>query len=254
MSAFAEFCTDYFKKHFELHPTDAIYYGIEGYDHLLNDYSDETYQREKAFVDESLEKLRRIPVQDLAPDEAIDCALIEGRLTLEQYLHNKEDYRLKWPDLYVPLDAIYILTVRRTSDLAGNLLSRLDRAPDLIEQGRANLSRQAANPPRLWTEMAIEGAKGGIRFLNTLPSHPKVKDVVNAEILQPAVDKVKKAIDDFGSFLERDLLPRSRGVYAVGEEHFNLLLAKKHFLTFDAQSLLAFGESLFEQTKKSSPL
>ena len=51
MSSFADFCTEYFKRYFELHPTEAIYYGIEGYDHLLKDYSDETYQAEKAFVE-----------------------------------------------------------------------------------------------------------------------------------------------------------------------------------------------------------
>ena len=65
MSSFTEFCADYFKKYFELHPTDAIYYGIEGYDHLLNDYSDETYNAEKAFVEESLSKLREISTNDL---------------------------------------------------------------------------------------------------------------------------------------------------------------------------------------------
>jgi uncharacterized protein (DUF885 family) len=45
-------------------------------------------------------------------------------------------------------------------------------------------------------------------------------------------------------------LPRSRGVYAVGEEHFNLLLAKKHFLDHDAWSLLQLGENLFVETKR----
>ena len=54
MSKFTEFCTDHFRKYFELHPTDAIYYGVEGFDHLLNDYSDDTYNAEKAFVEESL--------------------------------------------------------------------------------------------------------------------------------------------------------------------------------------------------------
>ena len=49
MSSFTDFCTDYFKKYFDLHPTDAIYYGIEGYDHLLNDYSDKSYKAEKDF-------------------------------------------------------------------------------------------------------------------------------------------------------------------------------------------------------------
>ena len=69
MSKFSEFCDAHFKKYFELHPTDAIYYGIDGYDHLLNDYSDETYQAEKAFVEESLAKLRQVSAADLNPDE-----------------------------------------------------------------------------------------------------------------------------------------------------------------------------------------
>ena len=51
-------------------------------------------------------------------------------------------------------------------------------------------------------------------------------------------------------FLEQDLLPRSRGVYAVGAEHYNLLLRKKHFLEHDAQSLLALGEELFAKTRR----
>jgi len=30
MSAFAEFCAVFFKRHFDLHPTEAINYGVEG--------------------------------------------------------------------------------------------------------------------------------------------------------------------------------------------------------------------------------
>jgi uncharacterized protein (DUF885 family) len=251
MSSFTDFCSDFFKRYFELHPTEAIYYGIEGFDHLLKDYSDDTYQAEKAFVEESLKRLQQIPVDGLDRDQVIDYALLEGRLTIQQYEHEKEDYRLKWPDTYLPVDAIYILTVRPTNDLAGNLLSRLERTPALIQQGIANLSRPEANPPRLWTEIAIEGAKGGIRFLDNLPGHPKVQSALaDAEALRVAIEKAKNAIHDFAVFLERDLFPRSRDVYAVGEEHYNLLLKKKHFLNHDAQSLLALGEDLFAKTKQ----
>jgi uncharacterized protein (DUF885 family) len=251
MSNFTEFCAGYFKKYFELHPTDAIYYGVEGYDHLLNDYSDETYNAEKAFVKESLNALRQTPSADLDKDEAIDYALLEGKLTIQNYEHAKEDYRLKWPDTYSPIDAIYILTVRSTSDLAGNLLSRLNRTPALIQQGIGNLSRAEANPPRLWTEMAAEGAKGGVSFLENLPSHPKVKESVKDMVgLQAAVENAKSAVNEFVIFLERDLLPRSRGDYAVGEDHFNLLLKRKHFLDHDAQALLSLGEALLVKTKK----
>jgi uncharacterized protein (DUF885 family) len=251
MLAFNEFCTDFFKTYFELHPTEAIYYGIEGYDHLLNDYSDQIYKTEKAFVEESLNKLRRIPINDLDKDESIDYELLEGRLTIQRYEHEKEDFRLKWPDTYLPVDAIYILTVRPTNDLAGNLLSRLERTPAMIQQGIANLSRPEANPPRLWTEMAMESAKGGVSFLDSLPNHPRVQsEVKDIAALQLAMASARNAINGFANFLERDLLPRSQGVYAVGMEHYNLLLKKKHFLNHDAQSLLALGEDLFAKTKQ----
>ena len=250
MSNFTDFCAGYFTKYFELHPTDAIYYGVEGFDHLLNDYSDDTYNAEKAFVKESLDALRRIPAPGLDKDEAIDYALLEGKLTIQSYEHAKEDYRLKWPDTYSPIDAIYILTVRATNDLEGNLLSRLNRTPALIQQGIANLSRREANPPHLWTEMAAEGAKGGVTFLENLATHPKIKgSVKDLTALHAAVEKAQSAMSDFAIFLERELLPRSRGVYAVGEEHFNLLLKNKHFLRHDAQTLLSLGEDLFAKTK-----
>jgi uncharacterized protein (DUF885 family) len=251
MVSFGDFCKDFFKKYFDLHPTEAIYYGIDGYDHLLNDYSDETYKAEKAFVGDSLDKLHQISVEDLDKDQAIDYALLEGRLTIQQYEHKKEDYRLKWPDTYLSVDAIYILTVRSTNDFAGNLLSRLNRMPGLIQQGIANLSGPDANPPRLWTEMAIESARGGVSFLDSLPNHPKVQSGVrDAAALRSAMDNAKNAINGFADFLDRELLPRSQGVYAVGEEHYNLLLKKKHFLNHDAQSLLALGENLFAKTKQ----
>lgn len=251
MAAFADFCAGYFSRYFELHPTEAIYYGIEGYDHLLNDYSDETYEAERSFVADSLAALRKTSTADLDRDQRIDYTLLEGKLAIQSYEHAKEDYRLKWPDIYSPIDAIYILTVRATNDLAGNLLSRLNRTPALIQQGITNLSRKGANPPKLWTEMAIEGAKGSVDFLETLQTHPKIQTAsIDPDTLRAAIDKAKDAFADFAGFLERDLLPRSGGIYAVGTEHYNLLLRKKHFLDHDGQSLLAWGEELLATTRR----
>jgi uncharacterized protein (DUF885 family) len=251
MPSFIDFCADYFEKYFRLHPAEAIYYGVTGYDHLLNDYSDETYAAQKRLVDDSLESLRQISVKDLDADQAIDYALLEGRLSIQKYEQEKEDYRLKWPDHYLATDAVYILTVRATDNLEKNLLSRLKGTADLVRQGIANLSRPEANPPRLWTEMSIQAAKGGTTFLETLPSHPKVQATVkDSATLRALIDRAKSVIRDYAGFLTQDLLPRSRGVYAVGEEHYNLLLRKKHFLDLDAQSLLTLGENLFSQTRQ----
>jgi len=251
MLRFSDFCAEYFKKYFALHPTDAIYYGVRGYDHLLNDYSDRSYEAEKLFVADSLNQLRQIALPELTADEAIDYVLLEGSLTIRSYEQAKEDYRLKQPETYLPIDAIYILTVRATDDFAGNLVSRLNRAPALIEQGIANLSRKEANPPRLWTENAIESARGGMSFLDSLPDHPKVQRYVqDGAAWKSALEKARGAVKDYAEFLERQLLPRSTAPYAVGLEHFNLLLKKKHFLDHDALTLLALGQALFADTKR----
>jgi uncharacterized protein (DUF885 family) len=251
MFSFADFCADFFKKYFELHPTEAIHYGIEGYDHLLNDYGDETYDEEKAFAQESLKQLRQISVKGLSRDEVVDYALMEGRLTIENYEFHKEDYRLRCPEIYLPIAAIYILTVKPTNDIMGNIMSRLEKTPQAVQQGISNLSRPESNPPRLWTKMAIEATQGGVDFLDHLPDNPKVKEALrDPPAFNKLLEKAKGSLKNFIEFLERDLLPRSQGVYAVGEEHYILLLKKRHFLSHDARSLLAFGESLFQETKK----
>ena len=251
MSSFPDFCAEYFDKYFRLHPAEAIYYGVAGYDHLLNDYSEETYAAQKRLVNDSLETLRQISVKDLNADQTIDYALLEGRLSIQKYEQEKEDYRLKWPDYYLATDAIYILTVRETDNLQNNLLSRLQGTADLVRQGISNLSRPEANPPRLWTEMSIQAAQGGITFLETLPSHPKVQAAIkDGPTFRAAIDLAKRATRNYADFLIRDLLPRSRGVYAVGEEHYNLLLRKKHFLDLDARALLTMGEDLFSRTRQ----
>jgi uncharacterized protein (DUF885 family) len=251
MPAFADFSRDYFSRYFELHPTEAIHYGVPGYDHRLKDFTDAAYREEKALAAESLRRLREVSVKGLSPDETLDYALLEGRLTLDNYEFEKEDYRLRSPEQYLSTSHFYILTVRPTNDVGGNLLSRLEASPAIIEQGIANLSRAEANPPRLWTDIAIESAKGGVTFLDSLSNIPRVKETTrDSARFNRAVEKAKAATERFQDFLERDLLPRSGGVYAVGPEHYHLLLKKKHFLSIDAEQLLAQGERLFADTKK----
>ena len=251
MSSFAEFREKFFQRYFTLHPTEAIHYGVDGYDHLLNDYDDEAYRAEKAFSKEAFRELRQVSVKGLSRDETIDYALLEGQLTIENYEFDKEDYRLRQPDTYLPVSHIYILTVRPTRDRIGSILSRLRQAPRLLKQGIENLSRAGANPPRLWTELAMEAAEGELSFLDRLPSIPPVRDALTEPAaLGDAVDRAKNAIRDYAEFLEKELLPRSRGSYAVGPEHYHLLLKKRHFLNQDAAGLLQLGEMLFETTKK----
>ena len=193
----------------------------------------------------------RVSAADLNPDDAIDFALLEGKLTIQAYEHAKEDYRLKWPDTYSPIDAIYILTVRATGNLAGNLLSRLNRTPAVIRQGIANLSRAGRQSAKTLDGECCRRRQRR-RELSRQPARSSESSIRanRTRCVANAIETAKDALKEFAAFLERDLLPRSRGAYAVGEAHFNLLLKKKHFLDHDAQSLLALGESFFVKTKQ----
>ncbi|NIO08430.1 MAG: DUF885 family protein [Deltaproteobacteria bacterium] len=251
MPSFEKFCESFFHEYFRLHPTEAIHYGIEGYDHLLTDYHDDAFFEEKNFSRNSLRKIHEVSQKGLNKDEAMDLKLLEGQLSIEDYEFNKEDYRLRQPELYLPVSHIYILTVRPTKDRYGSIMGRLESAPRTLRQGIENLSRPESDPPKLWTEMAIEAAEGEIAFLDRIGSIPSVRECVkDTRRFKKAVEKVKDAIRDFKNFLDRDLLTRSRGTYAVGEDHYHILLKKRHFLDHDAKSLLALGESLFDTTKR----
>ena len=135
---------------------------------------------------------------------------------------------------------------------AGKSVEPFGTTPALIQQGIANLSRPEANPPQT---LDGDGHRGGERrnqFSRQPDGPPESQAAVkNTETLQAAIEKAKSAIRDFALFLERDLFPRSRGIYAVGEEHYNLLLKKKHFLTHDAESLLILGEDFSQRRSKS---
>src|SRR3989337_2606599 len=175
MSKFADFCADYFKRYFDLHPSEAIYYGIGGYDHLLTDYSDETYQSEKAFTEESLQKLRQISLNDLNQDETIDHALLAGRLTIQQYEHAKEDYRLKWTDIY--------LLLKKKHFLNDDVESLLAFGEDLFAKTKQELTALADElaPGKTIEEVA--------RIIQD--NHPGISEIL------PAYHKAMEAARDF---------------------------------------------------------
>ena len=58
-----------------------------------------------------------------------------------------------------------------------------------------------------------------------------------------------RALSDYKQFLERDLLPRSTGTFAIGRDHYNFILAKRWYMKDDAAALLAKGQRAFAETE-----
>lgn len=250
MLTWERFSDDFFGRYFHFRPDEAIICGVRGYDHLLPDMGDYTYYAEKIFFESSLKRLREIDRRCLTQDERIDWRILEGRLILENYEFAQEDYRLYDPGFYLPFEHLYHLTVLPTNDPARNIIECLKETPHLISQGISNLSRSNADPPRLWTTMAIQTAESGVEFLRDLPNASVLAGTAENNQLIDMLAGATRAVKTFKEFLEREVLPRSDGSYAVGRDHFNLILQHKHFLPFNATQLLLIGGNLFHETKR----
>lgn len=251
MLTWERFSDDFFKRYFEFRPEEAIGCGVEGYENHLSHFNDETDRAQRAFFKGEIKAIRRIPQKGLTEDEKIDYALLRGMLIITNYEFAKSDERKNEPYLYLPFSHLDCLTKFPGKDPGGSIVSCLGEIPRVIEEGVKNLEQ--GNPPKLWTEMAIDEIDGGLRFLASLRAHPVMQgcgqNYDNQVRLARALGSAQLSIRNFRDFLV-GLLPDSNGTYAVGEEHFNLLLREKHFMKVDARSLLRFGERLFVQVKK----
>jgi len=85
----------------------------------------------------------------------------------------------------------------------------------VLAAARANL----VNPPRIFTETAIQQYKGTLALVRDGVTEFAVQGG-RREALAPAQAEAAKALEGFIAFLEQDLLPRSNGSFRIGKAAF----------------------------------
>jgi uncharacterized protein (DUF885 family) len=108
---------------------------------------------------------------------------------------------------------------------------------------RANL----VNPPKEFTDLAILMAKGSAGYFSgTVVQWAKQAagtDAVLWKEFEQANAQVVAATRDFASWLEKDLLPRSKGRYSIGASNFLAQLKYDDMVEMPLDQLLAKGEA-----------
>jgi uncharacterized protein (DUF885 family) len=206
-----------------LNPEWATSLGDHRYDHLLSDYSPAGIENKKSFYLAYLDSLEEISVEKLNPVSRIDFEILEN--SIRSMIFNLDTLRsFEWnPRVYNPGRAVYSLMVREFAPLGErmrNAVSRLEGVPELLRQGRENLK----NPPEIYTETAIRQIKGTVSlisddlplYLEQLPEPIEGFD----EIQGQAID----ALEEYGRWLEEELLPVSHGDFRVGEKNYRTKL------------------------------
>lgn len=226
---------------FHFSPTNGTQAGLHEYDTQLENYSAETIQKQIAALHVYEKKIEDIPPAALdasvAADREILLNSIRSQLLSLEIIRNWE----KNPDNYSSgvTNAIFVLIERPFAPPNTRLRATVEREkqiPQVFMEARKNLK----NPPRIFTEIALEQIGGLVSFFESdVPKafaeadDPKAKADfarTNAAVIQ--------ALKDYGTWMKTDLLPRSNGDYRLGADIFAKKLAYDEMVDVPLDRLL----------------
>jgi uncharacterized protein (DUF885 family) len=166
-----------------------------------------------------LDALAKIDARDLTGPNKVDAQILKLNLEAQLFYINELKSQ-NWDPLSYNnslANALYLLTARDFAPAQERLQSaarRLAAIPTVIAQARANL----VNPPEIYTQTAIKQVNGAIDLVqNGLDELFAAAPAMKAE-LAPLQQKAAAALTDYKQWLEKDLLPRSKGDFRIGAE------------------------------------
>jgi uncharacterized protein (DUF885 family) len=231
-------------------PSAATFAGIHTYDHQLDNVNrDFLMDANREFTD-FLSELEKLNAADMSDEQRVDWLLLKNFLhsnvkSFEEIRH-WETNAAEYASLCV--DAIHILLLREYApleDRAHAVLSRVRQIPRFLNDVRNNLK----NAPAVFTQLAMEITEGGIAFLGSLVPQLSTMEPGFISELDNATADASEALERFAIFLKNELLPESRGEFAIGSELFNFKLKTDHMLPYDAEEILAYGYAVKKSTK-----
>jgi uncharacterized protein (DUF885 family) len=150
----------------------------------------------------------------------------------------------KDPNVYVGgvTDSIFLIIKRNfapAEERLRSVIAREKQIPEALMAAHYGLS----NPPRIYTEIAIEQMPGIIAFFqkDVPEAFQDVKDAALLAEFQHSNAAVLKALENFRMFLEDDLLPTSLGDYRIGAANFRQKLLNDEMVDIPLDQLLKVG-------------
>ena len=229
---------------FKFSPTFGTQSGFHQYDTELEDYSAPAVERNIAALHSYESKINAIPPASLDASVAADREIllnnIHSQLLSLETIRNWE----KNPDNYSSgiTNSVFVLMERPFAPVNTRLRAAIARErlmPQVFTAARANLK----NPPRIFTEIALEQLPGIISFFqNDVPD--AFKDATDASAKADFAKSnaaVIAALQSYEAWLKSDLLPRSSGDYRLGNDTFAKKLAYDEMVETPLTKLLSIA-------------
>jgi uncharacterized protein (DUF885 family) len=231
---------------FHFSPSSATVAGLHQYDDQLDNFSRDSIDAEVAALKRFEARIQAIHPSDAPADfvprtdrEIILANIHSELLTLETIRFWEKD-----ADNYSSACAngAFVLMERKFAspdDRLRSLVSRESQMPALLAAARVNLK----NPPRVYTEIAIEQLPGIISFFqNDVPAaFTEAKDPVLKAQFATSNAKVISELQSYLDWLKADLLPRSNGDFRIGADTFSKKLEYDEMVDTPLDKLLEIG-------------
>jgi len=243
-SAASKVIDQYFDLYFQFHPSAATAAGFHQYDNQLEDYSHASSAREAQSLRDFAPKLARALTQKPSQPDAADIEYLQS--CIKSRLLEIETIR-SWqsdPDTYAsgPAYSLFLLMKRNYAppeERLRSVIAREKQIPAAIQAGRTNLK----NPPRIFTEIALEQLPGTITFIqNDVPAaFSSVKDPQLLAEFRDSTKQVIAALQAYETFLKKDLLPASKGDFRLGADTFRKKLLYEEMVDIPLVRLREIG-------------
>lgn len=246
--SFSAFVDEYYDAAFAWSPSNGTAVGFHQYDRQIEDHSAAAYAKRIATLESERGKATGFKPADLSPQDAADLRILQSSIdaelldlkTLETWKHNPIDYVAGAGNA---VDLIMKRDFAPAKERLQAVTARLRGTPALVAAMKANVS----NPPKEFTDLAIRVAAGSVGFLKgdvaTWAKQAAGGDAQALADFQQADDAAAQAMQDASEWLKSDLLPRSKGAYAIGAENFSKKLQYEEMVDIPLDKLLAVGQA-----------
>jgi len=253
-AAFDSLVDRYFDDFFRYNPTQGTSAGFHQYDIQLEDYTLATIATRIRSLRHFLTEFERFPTAGMTPEAAADRDLVIHNIRSQ--LLELENVRMweKNPDNYSSGIAGSVFTIisrnfAPASERLKSVIARESLAKTMLAEARSNLR----NPPRIYTEVALEQLPGNIAFFkNDVPAAFKaVTDPALLDKFHQSNQAVIDALNEYQRFLKTDLLPKSKGDFRIGGENYSKKLLYDEMVDTPLDKLLEIGLQNLHQNQQA---
>lgn len=253
MQTFEVLSNQYFDDFYFKHaPSSATAVGYHQYDTQLEDYSAAAREKQIAELHDWEKKIEAVPADGLdapvAADRQILLNSIRSQLLTLEVIKPLE----KNPDTYSSgvTGAVFVLMERPFAPANTRLRDVIEREKQ-IPQVFAEAKKNLQNPPRIYTEIALEQIDGIVSFFqNDVPSaFTDATDRVAKVQFAKSNAAVIAALKDYGAWLKSDLLPRSNGEFRFGADTYRKKLLYDEMVDTPLAELLTVNEANMRQNQ-----